>query len=144
MNRAWQFSIWLGVAMFLLLMLAASGAAQDAPQDAASDATMGASQPALSFREQVDLDALGNLAVQHQGRIKSLQSHAGQIMSQISGIRSYKDQPDLYTYMDIVLNPHEYDDAPIIYVKKAVRQQLADAAAGSQTLRAAPNFDERL
>jgi hypothetical protein len=80
-----------------------------------------------TFAQNVDISALGSIAVQFDGRIKSFDSHAAQIMQQITGPRRIDDQSRIFTYLDLIFRPQRYEDAPIIYVKKKqVRQTIID------------------
>jgi cytochrome c-type biogenesis protein CcsB len=83
------------------------------------------------FHEQVDLGTLGALAVQAEGRVKSLSSHANTLMDHVSGSRLVSGQPPLFTYLDLTFRPEAYVDADLVYVKnKQVREQIAVAVEG--------------
>ena len=89
-------------------------------------ATSGAS--AQSFRDEVNLAPLSELAVQVEGRIKSFGSHANTIMGFVSGPRSIAGQAPEFTYLDMLLRNDDYKDADVIFVKGgSVRAQIASA-----------------
>ncbi len=85
------------------------------------------------FHAQVDLETLGGLAVQSEGRLKSFSSHANTFMDLVSGARLVAGQPPLFTYLDLIFRPQAYLDADLVYVKnKQVREQVAVAVEGAE------------
>ncbi len=79
------------------------------------------------FSERVDLSPLETIAVQTDGRIKSLSSLAAETMSFVSGPRRIAGQEPLFTYLDMLFRPDVYRDPDVIFVKKAARDRIADA-----------------
>ena len=81
-----------------------------------------------SFAQAVDLTPLATVAVQSDGRVKSLSSLANETMAFVSGPRRIAGQEPLYTYLDMLFRPDAYRDADAIYVKGAgPRRTIADA-----------------
>lgn len=79
------------------------------------------------FAQQVDLRPLGELAVMTEGRVKSFDSFANQMMQFVSGPRTIAGQSHAFTYLDMMFRPEAYRDADVIYIKnKQVRQQIAE------------------
>ncbi|MEY3021450.1 MAG: cytochrome c biosis protein CcsA [Planctomycetota bacterium] len=92
-----------------------------------------------SFSEAVDLSPLATVAVQSDGRVKSLSSLANETMAFVSGPRRIAGQDPLYTYLDMLFRPDAYRDADAIYVKGAgPRRMISDAV-----LSADPSEDAR-
>ena len=82
----------------------------------------------MGFAAEVDLRPLGTIAVQNDGRLKSLSSFASEMMSYVSGPRSIDGQEPLFTYLDMLFRPDAYRDAEVIYVKGgAARRSIAEA-----------------
>ncbi len=71
------------------------------------------------FAQRVDLEPLATIAVQNDGRLKSLSSFASETMGFVSGPKSIAGQTALFTYLDMMLRPDQYRDADVIYVKGA-------------------------
>ncbi len=83
---------------------------------------------ATEFASKVDLRPLDRTAVHADGRLRSFESHAKTYMGIVSGSRSIDGQTNAFTYLDLMLRPERYADAPIIYVKnKLVLNQILDA-----------------
>lgn len=82
----------------------------------------------VPFSRRVDLTPLATVAVQSDGRLKSLSSHAGEMMAFVSGPQRIAGQAPLFTYMDMLLRPDAYREPDVIHVKGAgPRQRIADA-----------------
>ena len=80
------------------------------------------------FHEQVDLKPIATVAVQSDGRIKSLSSLASEMMGYVSGPRRIAGQDPVFTYLDMLFRPEEYRRADVVYVKGAgPREKIADA-----------------
>ncbi|MCP4497985.1 MAG: cytochrome c biogenesis protein CcsA [Phycisphaeraceae bacterium] len=106
----------LAILLLLLLNLAPAHAADEAEDWAMS----------------VDLEPLGAMAVQVQGRIKSFGSHANTVMDSVSGPRLVAGRSPSFTYLDMLFRPDAYRDADCIYIKnKLVRNTLAGAIEGT-------------
>ena len=106
----------LAVLLLLLLNLAPAHAADEAEDWAMS----------------VDLEPLGAMAVQVQGRIKNFGSHANTVMDSVSGPRLVAGRSPSFTYLDMLFRPDAYRDADCIYIKnKLVRNTLAGAIEGT-------------
>ncbi len=99
----------------------------------------GASRPQRMEQQQqdvfavaVDLEPLGQIAVQADGRLRSFESHARTFMSLVSGPRSIDGQSDGFTYLDLMFRPERYVDREIVYIKnKQVREDVLKAATNS-------------
>ena len=100
----------LGALAALVLSMHAVAAQGDAPKP----------QPAPSdFASQIDLQTLGTIAVQNDGRIKSMSSFANEMVGFVAGPRAIAGQDPLFTYFDMLFRPDAYRDADVIYVKGA-------------------------
>jgi cytochrome c-type biogenesis protein CcsB len=139
---------------FVMCLVAAQGArAQEAPQatdapraapsapaaeSAAAPSAVAAGAPATKpFPEAVDLTPLATLAVQADGRLKSLSSFTAEMMSYVSGPRRINGQDPLYTYFDMLFRPDAYRRADVVYVKGAgPRNRIADAILSQDLLPA--------
>ncbi|HVZ94878.1 MAG TPA: cytochrome c biogenesis protein CcsA [Phycisphaerales bacterium] len=87
-------------------------------------------KPSDEFLKSVDMSPLSRVAVHHLGRFKSFRSFAREWIGAISGPRPMPGMSDEFFYFDLLINPHRYDDADIIYVKPQVmRQRLAEELA---------------
>lgn len=96
------------------------------------------------FARSVDLSGFGELAVLYEGRLKSFDSFAREILDMVSGPRSYRGQSAAFTYLDLALRPEAYEDADIVYVKnKPMRARLARALRDSHSAHH-EGFEERL
>ena len=83
---------------------------------------------APGFVDQVDLRPFGTIALQNDGRIKSLSSFAHEMMGFVSGPRDIAGQDPLFTYLDMLFRPDVYRDADVIYVKGGgPRKRIIDA-----------------
>lgn len=112
-----------------------SNAAQQSLMDAWAD----------TFADKVDVSALGSIAVQIDGRVKSFDSHAAQTMQFITGPRRIDDQSRVFSYLDLIFRAQRYEDEPIIYVKKKqVRATIIDALRLDSTLAQSANLEHRL
>lgn len=79
------------------------------------------------FAAQIDLSAFDKLAVQWDGRIKSYDSFAREMLAYVSGPQRILGQPPDFAYLDMMMRPEEYRDADIIYVKqKSMRMRLIE------------------
>jgi len=105
----------------------------------------------------VDLDPLRKLAVQHDGRVKILDTLARETIMRMAGRKSYLDYPGsgdgrpggkpvaydpLFTFIDLIIDPAYYVDKPLIHVEYLpLRQKFVDAAfappASAETAAAA-------
>jgi cytochrome c-type biogenesis protein CcsB len=100
----------LGALAALVLSMHAVAVQGDAPKP----------QPAPSdFASQIDLQTLGTIAVQNDGRIKSMSSFANEMVGFVAGPRAIAGQDPLFTYFDMLFRPDAYRDADVIYVKGA-------------------------
>jgi len=85
-----------------------------------------------AFLASLDLAPLGNLAVHHDGRLKSLDSHARAMMDFLTGPRKFQGQSPTVTFLDLMLRPEAYERAAVIYIKnKLVRKRLAQTLLNS-------------
>jgi cytochrome c-type biogenesis protein CcsB len=79
-----------------------------------------------TFLASLDLTPLGHLAVHHDGRLKSFDSHARSVMDFVTGPRKFQGQSPTVTYLDLMLRPEAYERAEVIYIKnKLVRKRIA-------------------
>jgi cytochrome c-type biogenesis protein CcsB len=112
-----------------LLLTGGAGAQTTAP--ATAPALRPVASPAVFF-EMIDLEPLARVAVNRDGRVKTMESFAREMMAFVSGNRSYEGRSALVTYVDLMLRPEGYEDAEIIFVKrKLVRNRIADALTQS-------------
>jgi cytochrome c-type biogenesis protein CcsB len=82
-------------------------------------------------RYGVDLTPLDRTAVYTQGRVKSFDSFAKDVVGEISGSKRYMDRPADFMYVDLMLRPMSYADADVVLVKKApMRQRIAAVLRG--------------
>ena len=95
------------------------------------NATHAHAQPQVdekTFAQEVDLAPLGTVAIQSDGRLKSLSSYANEMMGFVSGPRTIAGQTQLFTYFDMLFCPDAYRDADVIYVKGGpARAMISDA-----------------
>jgi len=86
----------------------------------------------VSFAVQLDLDPLGRLSVYEDGRLKSFDSFASSMMFYVSGAHDIGGNRDGFNYLDLMLDPHAYDDADVIYIKsKPMRGDIVRSLQGS-------------
>ncbi len=98
-----------------------------------------------TFADDVDIDILGTLAVQSDGRIKSFESHASQMMQMLAGPRLIDEQSRIFTYLDLIFRPHRYEDTPIVFVKKKpIRAQIIDALRSDSVSLNTQQFEQEL
>jgi cytochrome c-type biogenesis protein CcsB len=89
-------------------------------------ATNRPAKPQVSeFVKNVDLAPLKQAAIQAVGRISSFDSHARQIVREIAGPAGVDGQDAAFTYLDLMIRPEQYKDRDIIFIKKPIRQRLA-------------------
>jgi len=109
-----------------------------------------------AFAAALDLTPLDRAAVYHRGRLKSFQSFAQEVVSQIAGrpgVRFAAPTPDDpgamvrlpadFAYLDMLFRPDRYAGTPIIYLKnKPMRATLAArlVAAGEMDEAQAERF----
>jgi len=94
------------------------------------------------FAEAVDLRPLGTVAIQSDGRIKSMSSFANEMMGYVSGPRRIAGQEPLFTYFDMLFRPDAYRDADVIFVKgSGPRARIIDRVL---TIEDTPEIRERL
>lgn len=97
---------------------------------------------AAPFSARVDLRPLGTVAVQNDGRLKSLSSFANETMAFVSGPRRIAGQDPLFTYLDMLFRPDAYRDADAIYVKGAgPRARISAAVLAADNT---PEMQERM
>ena len=135
-NPWWRTLVLIICAAFIGMTLPFSSAfAQD--NGAAADG--GASGV---FSQDVDLTQLGTLAVHYEGRIKSLDSFASQMMQLVTGPREVNGQTPTYTYLDMMFRPQAYDNVPFVFVKKKpVRADIAAAVQADPQAVSIQNLD---
>jgi hypothetical protein len=103
-------------------------AAQEAGKEAAR----------VDFIRGIDLETVRLIAVQHEGRFKTLDTLAREMISRISGRKPLTvavegakplEQDPLFTFLDVVFQPDAYHERPLIFVKKLpIRKRLVAAA----------------
>ncbi len=97
---------------------------------------------AKSFAESVDLRPLGTIAIQSDGRIKSMSSFANEMMGYVSGPRRIAGQTPLFTYFDMLFRPDAYRIADVIFVKgSGPRRRIVDRVL---TLDGSPEMRESM
>ena len=105
-----------GVPAVLMLLVVGAGL----PAVRAADLSV-----ARSFQESVDLDAFRAAAAQEGGRVKTIDSLAREKLKYVNSRLVAKVDPVIW-YLDMVLIPEHYVEAPVIRIKnKALRQRLA-------------------
>jgi cytochrome c-type biogenesis protein CcsB len=120
-------STHLNVRCTVFSILFAAGAIFMAAQPAEAQRVATAS-PDDPFLAEVDLAPLGSIAVYTNGRLKSFESFAREMMTHITGAKRINDQPLGVTFFDLMLHPELYVDADFIYVPmKLMRVRIADA-----------------
>lgn len=72
---------------------------------------------AADFADSVDLSPLRTIAVQHRQSIKTLDSYAREMLDEITGHSSLDGHGALYSILDIVYHPDEYQKRNIIYIE---------------------------
>jgi cytochrome c-type biogenesis protein CcsB len=128
-------SAWLAA---LVLVSAALLAFVPAQRAAHAQSAAGAK----TFAESVDLRPLGTVAVQSDGRIKSMSSFANEMMGYVSGPRKIAGQTPLFTYFDMLFRPDAYRDADAIFVKgSGPRKRIVDRVL---TIEDTPEMRERM
>lgn len=134
------------VALLLLALAAVMVGLQSDPPAASQPAESGSSfvRPVTpstdgSFARDVDLRALGRVAVQYEGRLKSFDSHATSLMRLVTGPSGFDGQSATFTYLDLILRGERYHDLPLIYIKKKmIRERIV---VGATIGRGTPEFD---
>lgn len=96
------------------------------------------------FREDVDGDLLGRLAVHADGRVNSYPSYARTMMQFVSGPRSIDNQPAWFSYIELMLRPQQYEDRPVIFIRnKPMRERVGAALRESFQAHGAPMLEGR-
>jgi len=99
----------------------------------------GASGPEAEFARAVDLSPLDRSAVHAEGRIKSFDSFAQEIVGAIVGPKRPDGLGADFLYLDLMLRPGDWAERDIIFVKnKPMRAEIARAltSAGVESARA--------
>jgi cytochrome c-type biogenesis protein CcsB len=129
----------LGLVAAVLVAVLSLAVARPASAQSPDQASAAAAKP---FSELVDVSPLGTVAVQSEGRLKSLSSFAHETMGFVSGPRRIAGQTPLFTYLDMLFLPDAYRDADVIYVKGAgPRKRISDALLASD---ASPEAAQRM
>ena len=98
-----------------------------------------------SFADQVDLSTFGTIAVHSQGRVKSFDSFASEMMKFVSGTRRIDGQSSSFTYLDLMLRPERYADRDVIFIRmKMIRTQIALALRAAGAAQDIPDFEDRM
>jgi len=98
-----------------------------------------AAGPGGSFEQKLNLDAFRLVAVQHQGRFKTFDTLAREMIRHVTGRTYFKreipgtdtvvKQDPVFLYLDVVFKPESYADVRLIHVKmRPMRRALANAA----------------
>lgn len=86
------------------------------------------SDDAAPFFRELDLGPFDRAAVHSEGRVKSFDSFAREIIGLISGSSRIAGLPPDMLYLDLMFRPERYAEAPIYFVKvKTMRAQIAAA-----------------
>ena len=81
-----------------------------------------------SFGAEGELEPLDRMAVYHQGRLKSFESFANELLGFVSGREKFNDLPRDLLYLDMMFRAPNYQDADLIYIKnKSMREQIVEA-----------------
>jgi len=79
------------------------------------------------FAAQVDLRPLDRAAVHRDGRLKSFDSYAREMLGFISGNKSVNDLPADFLYLDLMIRPERYENVDLIYIKnKPMRARIVE------------------
>jgi cytochrome c-type biogenesis protein CcsB len=70
-----------------------------------------------AFADKLDLSPLRALAVQHNQRVKTLDSFARETLEDISGSGTYQGQDPVFTLLDISFNPQNYMSANMVKIR---------------------------
>lgn len=90
-----------------------------------------------AFAQALDLSPLDRAAVWNEGRLKSFDAFATEMMGFISGRSRPLGRPIDFAYLDMIFAAERYADAPIIFVKnKGMRAQLASALQSAAAMTA--------
>ncbi len=76
--------------------------------------------------EPLNYDAFARLPVQHEGRIKPLQTFALTHLQQISGTTQMDDQPAIAWLASVMLNPSDAIEQPLFLLKDADAQSMLE------------------
>src|SRR5947209_13487625 len=77
------------------------------------------------FAARVDISPLETISLQHRQIIKTFDSYARQMISDITGRSSLDGHPAVFTILDIAARPEAYADRNIIKIKNVpIRQDL--------------------
>lgn len=91
--------------------------------------------PTAVFARSVDLTPLDRAAVHSEGRFKSFDSFAREIVGYVSGPRRIEGLPPDFVYLDLMIRPDEYRARPTVYIKqKDMRAQIAAALGADGSL----------
>jgi ABC-type transport system involved in cytochrome c biogenesis permease subunit len=93
-----------------------------------------------AFARDVDLSRFRLLAVQHDGRLKTIDSLAREHLRAITGSVSFEEQDPVYTYLDLMFRPSAYTQRALFRVKSgpvlgALLQAAGDAIAPEEAAR---------
>lgn len=146
-SRLPSFGMFVVCTMVLFLAEGRAARAEDAP----------ASQPVAAFADRVNLDRFRLIAVQNEGRLKTMDTLARETMTRITGT-AFLPRPEtmagaaekldpVFAYLDLMLRPEAYRDVRLFYVKKKPVRQALLTAAGSEVdeaMRAAIYEDGRV
>lgn len=122
-SPSWQIASPFSVLTVTVLVIAALTPRAQAQTD---DAPPGALPPA--FHEAVDMSHLARIAVHAQGRVRSFESHASQMMHMAVGPPRVDGRSHAFTYLDVMIRPGAYADADVVYVRnKNVRARIVRA-----------------
>lgn len=82
------------------------------------------------FAAQVDLRPLDKAAVHRDGRLKSFDSYAREMLGLITANKSVNDLPADFLYLDLMIRPERYENVDLIYIKnKPMRARIVEILA---------------
>ncbi len=96
-----------------------------------------AAEPGADLAAKVNLDRVRLIALQNDGRFKTFDTMAREIIKEITGRAFFErqtpagvvKQDPVFTYLDMMFNPQGYRETGVIYVKKKpIRESLVRAA----------------
>ncbi len=104
---------------------------ESTPSEGGLSAQQILAQDRTKFQQNIKLDELRLLSVQHRDQVKILDSWARQSLSTMMHHQSYKGQDPLYTVLDMAFRPEAWQHENIIFIQAVpIREQLSSLANG--------------
>lgn len=70
-----------------------------------------------AFFNKLDLAPIQRVSVQHNQTVKTFDTYARDVLVHITGKSSRDKKPAVYVVLDMMLDPHKYEDANVIYIR---------------------------